>query len=67
MKTKRKPLVHHRPNLGLAENMFWAAIEVIEDYDNFGEVLQMDEDCEYGKESAIEKLKTETYKYRDNL
>lgn len=36
--------------------LFDAAGQIIDDFENYGEVLQVDEDLEYGPESAIKKL-----------
>lgn len=37
--------------------LYQAACEVLDDFDNYGEVLQVDDFGEYGKDSAIERLR----------
>jgi hypothetical protein len=39
-----------------AKSLLLAAEEIIDDFENFGEVLQQDEDFEYGPNSAIGRL-----------
>ena len=36
--------------------LLWAACEIINDYENFGEVLQTDKNGEYGHTTAIFRL-----------
>ena len=46
------------------QGLFESAQTIIEEYLAYGEVLQVDEDHEYGPHSAIGMLKTAVNKYR---
>ncbi len=50
-----------------ADALLIAACEIVQDYDNYGEVLQTDSKGKYGKKSAIEELRTAIKKYKDSL
>ena len=41
------------------------AMEIINDFDEFGEVLQTDGNGEYGSDAPIEKLRTSVNEYRE--
>ena len=40
------------------QELYQTACEILNDFDNYGEVLQTDINGEYGKEATIEKLRT---------
>jgi len=47
-----------RESQGDATDMLLTAVkEILEDFDKYGEVLQTDEEGEYGPKTAIEKLR----------
>ena len=37
--------------------LYYAALEIVEDFDNYGEVLQVGVGSEYGEDTALGKLK----------
>jgi len=37
--------------------LYYAALEILDDFDTFGEVLQVDDNGEYGEDTAITKLR----------
>lgn len=41
----------------IIRNLYVAALEILCDFDRFGEVLQTDEGGEYGPNTAIERLR----------
>ena len=47
--------------------LMMAAMEIVGDFDEYGEVLQQDEEGEYGEDSAIEKLRRAIKFYKERL
>ena len=39
-------------------DLFWAAMDIVGEFDAYGEVLQTGDNDEYGPDSSIEKLRT---------
>ena len=60
-------LIGHPVKPNPVDNLLYASMEVIESFDNYGEVLQTDIDGGYGPESDIEKLRDAIKKYKDSL
>ena len=49
------------------QNLLDAAKEIIRDFQQFGEVLQVGDNGEYGTESSIGRLSTAVEKYKDKI
>jgi len=47
--------------------MMVAAMEIVSDFDEFGEVIQMDNNDEYGPKSSIERLRLAVKNYRAKI
>ena len=50
-----------------ATTLLYYAQRIVEDFDNYGEVLQNDDDGEYGPTSGIERLRAAIKSYKTSL
>ena len=54
-------------NVDLANQLYLAASEIVDDFDDYGPVLQANEDGQYDASTAIEKLRAARAAILDSL